>query len=226
MKKAYIQLFFLFFFVYGFSQNIIVEKFKSQELAGEILEERIIKIYIPDSYKVDSTQTYPLAVVLDAEHLFDIYVANSRLFATRDKAPEQIVVGIMQNQKNERKLDCAVNFENSMLTETSSKFYKFIKNELLPNMENKYRLSPFKTIVGNTLTANFINYYLVEPQQIFNAYININPFFPDGLSSLFQGKIPILEPRTYYYLNTGKYNGEKRNKAIEKIHYILKMDVH
>lgn len=221
MKKACVQLFFLFFFVYGFSQNIIVEKFKSQELAGEILEERVIKIYIPDSYKTDSTQTYPLAVVLDAEHLFDIYVANSRLFATRDKAPEQIVVGIMQNQKNERKLDCAVNFENSMLTETSSKFYKLIKNELLPEMENKYRLSPFKTIVGNTLTANFINYFLVEPQQIFNAYININPFYPDGLSALFQGKIPILEPRTYYYLNTGKYNGEKRNKAIEKIHYIL-----
>ena len=77
MKKTCAQLFFLFFFVYGFSQNVTIEKFKSQELAGEILEERVIKIYIPDSYKTDSTQTYPLAVVLDAEHLFDIYVANS-----------------------------------------------------------------------------------------------------------------------------------------------------
>jgi predicted alpha/beta superfamily hydrolase len=197
------------------------ETFKSVELSGELNNERTIKIYIPESYKQDSTRVYPLALVLDAEYLFDIYVANSKLFALKDKAPEQIVVGIYQNQRNERKTDCEVN-ANSMLTESSSKFYKFIKNELLNYIEDSYRISPFRTIVGNTITANFTNYFMVENENLFNAYINVNPSYSTDISELFRGKIPSLDSNTYYYLNTGDYNGEQKDKAIETVYYVLK----
>ena len=220
MKKLCLKFFFLLFVINGFSQ-IHMEKFTSSELAGELTNERILKIYVPESYKADSTKVYPLAVVLDAEHLFDIYVANAKLFALKDKAPEQIVVGIYQNQKNERKLDCQINIDNGMLTETSSKFYKFIRNELIDYMDDKYRISEFKTIVGSTLTANFTNYYLVENNPLFNAYININPSYPQDIAGLFQGKVPGLVNKTYYYLNNGKYNGVKKEEAINKVHYIL-----
>ncbi len=222
MKKLALKFFFLLITISGFSQNITTEKFKSVELAGELSDERILKIYVPESYKTDSTKVYPLALVLDAEYLFDVYVANAKLFASKDKAPEQIVIGIYQNQKGERKLDSRVNIENSLLAESSSKFYKFIKKELLPKMEDRYRISQFKTIVGNTLTGNFINYFLVEDNPPFNAYVNINPSFPPGIAGLFQGKIPDLDAKKiYYYMNSGKYNGEKKDEAIKKIHYIL-----
>jgi predicted alpha/beta superfamily hydrolase len=221
MKKLYIKLFFILFSVAVFAQNVHTETFESLELSGELNSERTLKIYVPDSYKLDSTRVYPLAIVLDAEYLFDVYVANSKLFALRDKAPEQIVVGIYQNQKNERKTDCGVNL-NSMLTESSSKFYKFIKNELISYIEDKYRISPFKTIVGNTITANFSNYFMVEKNPIFNAYININPSYSRDIAELFNGKIPNLNTNTYYYLNTGNYNGKKKDKFIESIYYVLK----
>ena len=221
MKKLCAKLFFLLFSVIAFSQNVQTETFKSVELSGELNSERTIKIYIPESYKQDSTRVYPLALVLDAEYLFDIYVANSKLFALKDKAPEQIIVGIYQNQRNERKTDCEVN-ANSMLTESSSKFYKFIKNELLNYIEDKYRISLFRTIVGNTITANFTNYFLVENENIFNAYINVNPSYSADISELFRGKIPSLNTNTYYYLNTGDYNGEQKDKTIESVYYILK----
>jgi len=221
MKNLCAKLFFLLFSIYTFSQNVQTETFKSVELSGELNNERIIKIYIPESYKQDSTRVYPLALVLDAEYLFDIYVANSKLFALKDKAPEQIVVGIYQNQRNERKTDCEVN-ANSMLTESSSKFYKFIKNELLNYIEDSYRISPFRTIVGNTITANFANYFLVENENHFNAYINVNPSYSTDISELFRGKIPNIDSNTYYYLNTGDYNGEQKDKDIETIYYVLK----
>ena len=222
MKKLALKFFFLLVAISGFSQNVTIEKFKSTELLGEKSDERIIKIYVPESYKTDSTKVYPLALVLDAEYLFDVYVANAKLFAAKDKAPEQIVVGIYQNQNRERKRDAQVNIENNLLAESSSKFYKFIKKELLPKMEDRYRISQFKTIVGNTLTGNFINYFLVEDNPIFDAYVNINPSFPPGIAGLFQGKIPDLNAKKiYYYMNSGKYNGEKKDEAIKKIHYIL-----
>ena len=221
MKKLCATLVILLFTATSFAQNVSTEIFKSNELSGELNSERVIKIYIPDSYKQDSTRVYPLAIVLDAEYLFDIYVANSKLFALNDKAPEQIVVGVYQNQKNERATDCEVTV-NSMLTQTSSKFYRFIKNELLDYIENKYRISPFKTIVGNTITANFTNYFLVEPDPVFNAYININPNYSPDIGDLFRGKIPSLDKNIYYYMNNGKYNGEKKQKFIESTYYVLK----
>lgn len=221
MKKLCAKLFFLLFTVAAFAQNISTETFNSAELSGELNNERILKIYVPDSYKQDSTRVYPLAIVLDAEYLFDVYVANSKLFASKDKAPEQIVVGIYQNQRNERKIDCEINL-NSMLTESSSKFYKFIKNELINHIENNYRISPFRTIVGNTITANFSNYFMIESEPVFNAFININPSYSQDIADLFKGKVPNLDSNTYYYLNNGKYNGERKDKAIETIYYVFK----
>jgi len=221
MKKLCAKIFFILLSISAFAQNIRTETFNSVEMSGELNSERTLKIYVPESYKQDSTRVYPLAIVLDAEYLFDVYVANSKLFALKDKAPEQIVVGIYQNQKNERKTDCEVSL-NSMLTETSSKFYKFIKNELINHIENNYRISPFKTIVGNTITANFSNYFLVEKYPIFNAYININPSYAQDIGELFRGKIPTLDSSTYYYLNSGNYNSEQKDKAIETIYYALK----
>jgi len=221
MKKLCAKLFFLLFSVIAFAQNIHTESFNSIELSGELNNERTLKIYVPESYKQDSTRVYPLAIVLDAEYLFDVYVANSKLFALKDKAPEQIVVGIYQNQKNERKIDCEVSL-NSMLTESSSKFYKFIKNELVNYIEDTYRISPFRTIVGNTITANFSNYFLVEKSPVFNAYININPSYSQDIAELFTGKVPYLNSNTYYYLNSGDYNSEKKDKSIETIYYVLK----
>ncbi len=221
MKKFVAILFLIGCVIQGYSQNSRIEKFTSSELAGELNNNRILKIHVPDSYKEDSTRVYPLAIVLDAEYLFDIYVANSKLFSSKDKAPEQIVVGIYQNQKNERKTDSEISVANGLLTETSSKFYKFIKNELLPHIESKYRISPFKTIVGNTITANFANFYLVEQNPPFTAFININPYFSPDINGLFQGKIPSIESNTYFYMNTGKYNGTNRDEAVNKIHYIL-----
>ncbi len=221
MKKLYINLLFLLSSVIVFGQNIQMEAFKSSELSGELHNNRTLKIYVPDSYQEDSERVYPLAIVLDAEYLFDIYVANSRLFAAKDKAPEQIVVGIFQNQKNERKKDCEIDM-NSMLTQSSSKFYKFIKNELIGYIEDNYRISSFRTIVGNTMTANFSNYFLIEPTPVFNAYININPSYSHDITDLFRGKVPTLNSNIYYYLSNGMHNGEEKSKSIETVYYVLK----
>lgn len=221
MKKIYINLLFLLLSIIAFGQNVQMEMFRSVELSGELHDNRTLKIYVPDSYQEDSDRVYPLAIILDAEYLFDVYVANSRLFAAKDKAPEQIVVGIFQNQKNERKLDCEIDM-NSMLTESSSKFYKFIKNELIGYVEDNYRISSFRTIVGNTKTANFSNYFMVEPIPIFNAYININPSYSQDIADLFRGKVPTLNTNTYYYLNNGKFNSEEKSKSIETLYYVLK----
>ncbi|KUO65432.1 MAG: hypothetical protein APF83_00995 [Lutibacter sp. BRH_c52] len=201
-----------------YSQNTQYKKFSSRELN----DDRILKIYVPPGYADDESKLYPLTIVLDAEYLFDVYVGNSILFSAKEKAPEQIIVGINQNQFNERIKDCAYSEENSLPTKDSEAFYRFIRSELLNYLEETYRLSPFKTIVGNTLTANFINYFLIEDDPGFNAFVAINPYYAPDMPALMHQKIPILKNETrFYYLSAGPYISENWKTAINSANELL-----
>lgn len=202
-----------------YSQNAQLKKFSSRELN----DDRFLKIYVPPGYADDKTKLYPLTIVLDAEYLFDVYVGNSILFSSKEKAPEQIIVGINQNQYNERIKDCAYSKENSLPTKDSEAFYRFIRSELMDYLEETYRLSPFKTIVGNTLTANFINYFLIEDNPGFNAFVAINPYYSPDMLALMHQKIPTLKNENqFYYLSGGNYLSENWKTAINGTNELLK----
>jgi len=221
MKKL-ILLITLFFIAFNsWSQEIKFKNFNSIELDND----RMIKIYIPPSYYQDSAKFYPITIVLDAERLFDVYVGNAILFSKTDEAPEQIIVGINQNQYNERIEDCSYLKENSFPTEKGEEFYRFIRSELFDYFDLNYRVSPFKTIVGTGLTANFTNYFLIENYPGFNAYININPHFAMDMPNLIHNKSKILKDENiYYYLSSHKYNSEKRQAAINTTNTLLEIN--
>ena len=218
MKKLLLITFFLSYTILSFSQDIRIKKFNSNVLNND----RYLKIYVPPSYTTDSTKVYPVAIVLDAEYLFDVYVGNAILFANKDEAPEQIVIGINQNYYDERYKDCSYQKENSLPTEEGAKFYKFIKGELFQFIEENYRVSPFKTIVGTTLTANFINYFLIEDYPSFNAFININPYYALDMPLFIQQKVQNLKDENiYYYQSNGKNNLEKYQSLINQSKTLL-----
>jgi len=218
MKKLFFLLFLIPFI--GFSQSTITYKSFNSTLLNS---ERTLKIYLPDSYETQKENTYPVAIVFDAEYLFDIYVANAKLFAAREKAPEQIVVGIFQNQDDERYTDCDYSVDTGLPNEVSSKFYGFIRDEILPYIEDNYRTSLFRTIVGNSLTANFTNYFFLESQPIFNAYININPSYAPDMNVKLEAKSQSLNDEFYYYLSFGNYNKDKNKTEINNVHNLLKL---
>lgn len=218
MRKIVVLLLFISFL--GQAQdNVIFKKFNSVSTNSE----RILKIYIPDSYAESEKSTYPVAIILDAEFLFDVYVANAKLFAARDKAPEQIVVGIFQNQNDERYTDCDYSIDTGLPNAESSQFYGFIRDELLPYLENNYRTSLFKTIVGNTLTGNFINYFFLEPTPLFNAYMSVNPSFAPFMDEKLEAQSQNLITQYFFYLSGGDFNTAKRIEGINKVNSLLRL---
>jgi len=213
----YLSLFLSYNILFG--QNIIFKEIKSEELGTT----RTLKIYIPESYEKDETRLYPLSILFDGDYLFDVYVGNAKLFALKDKAPEQIIVGILQGDNKERYIDCAYDKITGLPTLEADKFYRFVRLELLEYLELNYRLSPFRTLVGNTLTANFINYFVVENVPVFDAYININPYYNPDMPTFLQNKLSITKgEKVYYYLNSGNYNSDEKHKRIEAVAYMLK----
>ncbi len=209
MKKIIIVIC-LFYTASFFAQQTFNHTINSSELGGE----RTLKVYLPSSYEVETEQQYPLTVVFDADYLFDVYVGNSVLFAKKGKAPEQIIVGIVQSG-DRRYEDCSYDKETSRPTQESTDFFNFVKNDLLNYMEDNYRISPFKTIVGNTITANFTNYFIIDDSHIINAYININPYYAPEIPAAIKGVAETIKNNTYYYyLSSGKYLSKKRQDRV------------
>ena len=222
MKKTLLLLLIICSFTSSYAQKIIHRNIDSYELNGK----RKVKIFLPRSYKTDTLKSYPLAVVLDSEILFDIYVGNAKLFSVRDKAPEQIIIGIFQNQKEDQlEKDCGYEEHNSMPSRSSESFYRFVRGDLLDFMEENYRISPFKTVIGNSLTANFINYFVIEDYPGFDALININPSFAPDIPTYLQARLDIkkkkLKKLLYYYMINGDYNSFGKQEKIEEVNTVL-----
>lgn len=203
----------LFFTVIIYSQN----SFKKYIESSELSEIRELRVFLPASYEQDSTRYYPLTVVFDGDYLFDVVAGNSVLFSQKDKAPDQIVVGISQGN-NKRYEDCSYNQNNSYPEGKSEAFYRFVRSELITFMEQNYRISPFKTIVGNTITGNFANYFILEDNPGFDAFISINPYVAPDMAALLSRNVDQIKNRSYYYyMSSGSSNSEKKHAAIKTV---------
>ena len=217
VKNAILIFLFTCSSVYG--QQILTTTIESDYLETS----RDVRIYIPKSYELDSVKNYPLAIVFDAEFLFDIYVGNSVLFVSKDKAPEQIVVGI--NMAETRKNDTYFNINTGKLNSKNRAFYEFIRDEVTFYMESNYRTSPFISLIGTGTSANLISQFLKEPKPIFNAYVCINPIFSDFIRQQMQnfaleryGK----EDNTFYlYTNNSNTFSPKRQTLINQLQTFL-----
>ena len=208
----------LYIFIFLSINGLYSQKTFTEDYDSDALQDiRTIQVYLPAGYEKDSLTNYPLAIVLDAEYLFDLYVGNSKLFSYADKAPKQIIVGI--NMAKTRGKDTSINKINSTLTDDSKRFVRFIKEELLPEFEANYKTSPFITIVGNGITANFITHFLADAAPVFNAFICLNPkLSPDTnehLQSFNLPKLKSIDNTYYFYMSSNLKTGSVYHAKIE-----------
>jgi predicted alpha/beta superfamily hydrolase len=214
IKKSLTLIFILFCFC-GFSQKTIQKKIESVILETT----RNIKIYIPEGYEKDSIKNYPLTIVLDEEYLFDMYVGNSILFAKKDKAPKQIVVGISMEETKVKDISFDVN--TGRLTSSARGFYEFIRDDILFYMESNYRTSPFISLVGYGYSANLITHFLQEDTAFINSFICINPNFSDAIEQeLISYNLPKFrkEDNTFYfYSNNSSSFLLNKQQQIDKV---------
>lgn len=219
MRNLFILIFF-FCFSFSFGQKVVSKKYESTDLR----DIRDVKIYLPKSYDKDTVSNFPLTIVLEEEKLFDLYVGVSNFYATLDHAPEQIVVGV--NLETTRGKDMGYDLANSKLNANARRFYTFLRDELLPFIEANYKTSPFLTIVGEGLSANFITYFLNESNPIFNAYISLNPTYAPDIRTLVQNykleKMGPLDNSFYYYISSNPYAGGEKLKRIQEFGKFMK----
>ncbi|SNY94712.1 alpha/beta hydrolase [Flagellimonas pacifica] len=184
----------------------IFESFKLQERRG-------VSYYFPEDYTDD--KKYPLLVVLDAEYLFDIVVANAKFYSNYHRMPEAIIVGIDQAENDLRWEDCDFEQTTGLPTEKGAKFYEFLGTELIPYLETNYNIAPFKMFIGYDITANFGNYYLFKDKSLFNSYLSISPVLATEMESRVPSRLSDLNQEIFYNIVLEKEKTEDRQRILQ-----------
>ncbi|WP_303316351.1 alpha/beta hydrolase-fold protein [Flavivirga abyssicola] len=197
MKKAVVFLLLLFVSL-NLRAQVKYETIQSSKLG----EDRELKIQLPRGYKTNTDKAYPLFIVLDGDYLFEAVVGNVDYYSYWEDMPESIVVGI--NQIDKRFDDCMYSEQNSLPIDTGAAFYEFIGLELIPYIEKKYRTTNFKVAVGHGETANFINYFILKPQPLFQGYITVSPELAPNMIDYLPERLSKLESKLFYYLANTK----------------------
>jgi len=195
-----------------FSQTT-VDHFSSVKLNTK----RDITVKLPASYEKNTERFYPMILVLDSEYLFGLFDGNLTYGKYWDDMPEVILVGIGQNKNNERYDDSEFDEATGFPKGKGAAFFEFISTELLPHLEKKYRISPFKVIAGLDTTAGFINAFLYKEIPLFNGYISMSPELATGMEQRIALRLSGMKEPVFYYQATADGDLRKFQKQIKKL---------
>lgn len=178
-------------------------------IESKILKEtRVINIWTPPNYTTGSTQ-FPVLYMADGGLKEDFpHIANtlSSLIASH-RIPPIILVGI-ENTQRRRDLTGPTEIEEdkkiAAIVGGSQEFRAFIKDELFPLIEKKYRTSAQKSIIGESLSGLFVVETFLKEPQMFDNYIAFDPSLWWNDHSLIQSasddlaKFPSAEKRLWF----------------------------
>ncbi len=142
-------------------------------------ETRVIDVSLPAGYATDSSQRYPLLLVLDGEFEHQIAAAITRFYATTSQVPEMIVVGVRNvDRTRDMTTPAAPGFElppEAANAGGADRFLTFLGDELLPYIDRSYRTAPLRVITGHSLGGLLSMYALGHRPDLFTGYILMEP---------------------------------------------------
>ena len=134
----------------------------------------IIKVALPQNFNPE-TQKYAAIYVLDGEEIFDFVAESCNRISGDFGAPNVLVVSI--GYGNDRSFDYTPSKANEG-GGGAEKFMLFIKNELIPEMENEYAadtLRTNRTILGHSFGGLCGAYAFTNYNIVFANYIILSP---------------------------------------------------
>ena len=126
-------------------------------------------VWLPESYGQEEATAYPLLIILDGQKYGDLVSQVARFLARSGDIPEHVIV--------------AINVKNRLLNYTptdssdwegdggASNFLKYVTDELLPIIENDFRLTKTRILWGHSAAGLFTMYALMNGSDSFNAYL-------------------------------------------------------
>ena len=160
-------------------------------------EKRRVLIHVPKG----ENKKFPVLYVLDGDDHFEALAGMIKRLNSTDNCPEMIIVGISNaNRNRSRDLthtkadDPRFNLRN---TGGGEKFMGFIEKELIPLIETRYATAPYRIFVGHSAGGLLVMNTLLKQNDLFNAYVAIDPGMLHDNKKLLQESKKILADKSF-----------------------------
>ena len=210
MKQLHIICILILFSNFSFTQkldSLYVSKINDTIVSKVLSENRAFEIQLPRSFNRDNKTKYPLIIVMDGDHLFNMVSGTVDYLSYWGDVPENIVVGIKQIDSRFKDSSVLDNINNTPITSTAN-FYDFIIQELIPYVSKNYRSSDFIIVLGQERTANFINFFLLKSNPFIRGYITISPKFSKNMKKYLVQNLRETGSNILYTISSSKQDFE------------------
>jgi predicted alpha/beta superfamily hydrolase len=146
------------------------KKFVSKLLGGEVSYSE----HLPDGY-VNSKIDYPVIYMMNGQIISSFASAAATLDnLSNERLPDMILIGISNTAKAGVYWSCP---NDTGTVKGGEIFYKFLKEEFIPEIEKNYRTNDYKILAGQSNTGLFVMYNFLFHPELFDAYIVASPMF-------------------------------------------------
>jgi hypothetical protein len=155
-----------------------------------------IYVAFPEGYGKTPDARYPVSYVLDGDSLFPILAPSHLFLSTDESVPPAIVVGIAYGSfdpaTNKRGFDFSAPAVDAAPEQGGAPaFQAFLKTELIPEIEKRYRADPARRILfGQSRGGYMVLYSAFTDPDLFWGRIASNPGFDPGRERFFSAPAP------------------------------------
>src|SRR5919106_2733299 len=145
-------------------------------------EERTILVRVPPGYETNKLR-YAVLYMTDGNAHIGHTGSTVEFLARNGRMSELIVVGITNTDRmrdlSPTHVTTTVGGGNTALQFPTSggadKFLKFIETELIPEIEKRYRVQPYRILAGHSLGGLFTIHAMVSRPELFHSYVAVSP---------------------------------------------------
>jgi predicted alpha/beta superfamily hydrolase len=147
-------------------------------------EDKEYWVHLPMNYN-NSTEKYPVLYITDGIDHFFLASGLTEFMSSQYAIPELIVVAIFHKDRNHELTPTHCEADNNgfksdalKVSGGGEKLLQFIEKELIVEIESNYRTGPYRILSGHSLGGLFSIYAYLNRNQLFNAFIAMDPALP------------------------------------------------
>jgi predicted alpha/beta superfamily hydrolase len=142
-----------------------------------LAEDRVILVRTPPGYETNKL-AYPVLYLTDGDAHIGHTASTIEFLSRNGRMPEMIVVGITNTDRTRDLTPTKATGPNAAQFPTAGgadNFLKFIETEVIPEIEKRYRVQPYRVLAGHSFGGLFAVHALITRPELFNSYVAVSP---------------------------------------------------
>jgi predicted alpha/beta superfamily hydrolase len=182
LRVAGSLLAFCLFSIHLAAQNMAAPIPQKLTIHSNVLnEDRVVWVRTPQNYE-RTKAPFPVLYLVDGPTHINLVGSTMDFLVQGNRMPPLVIVGIANTDRtrdmtpshaDEKNADGTVHADPT--SGGADHFIDFIQNELMPEIERRYRVAPYKIFAGHSLGGLLAIHILITRPDMFQAYIAASP---------------------------------------------------